>query len=158
MASNGTPTKFVVRSHEHRQRKLWTHLLSMPLIIFGLYICDPYIENTLLWAFGGICIAFIALETSPYHRKIELCLAISPLGIQRTTRINCKVVDHPLLPRECVQDCILTEHVGVFSVSTQLVFRIESSSFLVPVFPNAKLSFAQCHSLMKQIQRALHET
>jgi hypothetical protein len=29
---------------------------------------------------------------------------------------------------------------------------------LVPVFPNAQLSFSQCHSFVQQIQRALNET
>ena len=54
-------------------------------------------------------------------------VALSPLGVQRITKINDRVTYHPLLPRACINDCIIVEHVRVFDVTTNLVFRVESN-------------------------------
>lgn len=152
------PTKFVVRSREQRDRKPIVAALTITSILGCLYAMDRGIQNGVVWFVGGLCIALVMLETSPFKREVELSVLISPLGVQRTRRVNSNVSHQPLLPRDFVQDCILTEHVGAASVSTQLVFRVKSASLVVPVFPNAQLSFSQCHSLVQQIQRALNET
>jgi hypothetical protein len=155
--SSSAPTTFVVRSREQKGRKPLVAIVAMLIIGGCSYSMDRNIQNGVVWFVGGICIALVVLATSPFKREVELAVVISPLGVQRTSSINGNETYHPLLPRDSVQDCVLTEHVGAFSVSTQLVFRVKSSS-LVPVFPNAQLSFSQCHSFVQQIQRALNET
>ena len=87
-------------------------------------------------------------------------------------RQRTSVRHYPLLPIESVKDCILLEHVGGFSVTTHVMIRVKaiipnndaaaktkeiSASELVSVFPDAKLTFDQCHDLVQQIQRALEE-
>ena len=85
---------------------------------------------------------------------------------------------YPLLPLESVQDCILVEHVGVFSVTTHAMIRsnngehkshdntsvtnsikknAKKSSELIPVFPNASLSFARCHLFVTMINNVLKD-
>ena len=152
------PTKFTVRSSEHHEARFLTMVMGIMLVLGSLFFLDPFVKKEIWWCLGGLTIAFLALETSSYHRDIELSVSIYPVGVQRTTQINSKVTDHPLLPRESIQDCILIEHVSSWSVSTQIVFRLKSSSSLVPAFPNAQLTFSQCHSLKNQIQKALNET
>jgi hypothetical protein len=150
-----SPTKFLVHSLEERGRN-YVVLLSLVLaIILPLWHIDPDIENDLLWVLGGLGVGFSLLETAPVQRNVELCVEMGPFGIQRTTKVNDRLSHHPLLPRACVKDCIIIEHVKAFGVANHLVFRVEST--LVPVFPNAKLSFSQCHSLLKQIQQGLRE-
>jgi hypothetical protein len=157
-AANKAPTKFIVQSHEDHKRSLPKTIIPIVVVLGYLWHFDPKIEKDPLWFLGGLAIGLILLETAPLRRDVELSLTICPVGVQRTSRINKnRPVNHPLLPRESIQDCILTEHVGAFSVSSHLVFRVENSS-LASVFPNASLSFEQCHSLVKQIQRALDET
>jgi hypothetical protein len=156
------PTKFVVRSHLERKRSYPKTVGLMALIIGGMWYLDPMIQINVLWVLAGLAVGLVLLETAPLKRDVELRLTVCPLlGVQRTTCINKRrLVHHPLLPRASIQDCILTEHVGAFSVSTNVVFRVEeasSSKLIVPAFPNASLSFAQCHSLVKKIQRALNE-
>lgn len=154
---NKTPTKFIVRSYEEHTRSLPKTILPILLIIGYLFGVDPTIEKDYLWVLGGLAIGLVVLETASSKSEVELSVTVCPLGVQRTTRVNKRVVLHPLLPRESVKDCIITEHVGAFSVSSHVVFRVEKSS-IVPAFPNAKMSFAQCQSFVKQIQQALDET
>jgi len=81
---------------------------------------------------------------------------------------------------EAVKDCILLEHIGAFSVTTHVMLRLkannsdrinndgdcderkktkdESLPGLVSVFPDAELTFEQCHGLVNQIGRALNES
>ena len=150
-----SPTTFVVQSLEEHGRNYVVLLCIALVVILSLWQIDPDIENDLLWILGGLGVGFTLLETAPLNRKVELCVEISPFGIQRTTKVNDRISHQPLLPRACVKDCIITEHVQAFGVTSHLVFRVEST--LVPVFSNAKLSFSQCHSLLKQIQQALRE-
>lgn len=85
----------------------------------------------------------------------------------------------PLLPIEAVKDCILLEHVGGFSVTTHVMIRLnakaiiddkvertnsdkeqrkeDAASGMVLAFPDATLTFAQCHDLVKKIGRAIEE-
>lgn len=124
----------------------------------------------------------VVLETAASHQTVEVSVRVTPLGVQiinqryhhhkapSSNDMNPKTIktkfkppppNHkPFLPREMVQDCILVEHVGVFSVSTRLIFRLRStSSSVVSILPNSiKLSFAQCHDLAQQIQLALKES
>eukprot|EP00536_Pseudo-nitzschia_multiseries_P003208 jgi/Psemu1/7176/gm1.7176_g len=95
-----------------------------------------------------------------------------------STNHRVKVCNYPLLPMESIRDCILLEHVGGFSVSTHVMIRCfdlkaetatststvaaaaassSTRSELVSAFPDAKLTFDQCHGLVHQIQRALGE-
>eukprot|EP00980_Cylindrotheca_fusiformis_P000078 scaffold19_cov114-Cylindrotheca_fusiformis.AAC.25 len=154
--SSPAPTKFSVRSRLRKKRKPFLAFVSILFILGCLYYMDSEIQNGVVWFVGGLVIALVVMETSPLRKEVELSVTISPLGVQRTTRINSTISHHPLLPRDAVQGCILTERIDVASVSTQLVFRLQSS--LVPVFPHAQLSFQQCHSLVQQIQRALKES
>jgi hypothetical protein len=149
------PTKFLVQSSEERGRNYAVLLCLVLAIILALWHTDPDIENDLLWVLGGLGVGLALLETAPVKRNVELCVEMGPFGIQRTAKVNDRLSHHPLLPRACVKDCIITEHVKAFGVANHLVFRVESA--LVPVFPNAKLSFSQCHSLLEQIQQALQE-
>jgi hypothetical protein len=147
--------KFCVQSSEVHRRD---YLRLIPLavtIILALWYIDPGIKNDLAWMLGGLAVGFVLIETAPMERCVEISVEVGPLGVQRTSKINDQVTHHQLLPRACVKDCIITEHVKAFSVSSSLVFRLESS--LVPVFPHAKLNFRQCESLLNQIQRALRE-
>jgi hypothetical protein len=154
-ANERIPVKFCVQSSEARQRDyLGLFALSAAIILLLCYI-DPNIQNDLAWILGGLGMGVVLLETSPVKRNVELSVEVGPLGVQRTTTINDRIMHHPLLPKACIKDCIITEHVKTFSVSSNLVFRVESS--LVPVFPDADLSFRQCEFLLKQIQRALRE-
>ena len=148
-------TKFSVRSHEDHNRNYHVLIPLVAVILGTLCHVDPQVQHEVLWILGGLGIALALLETAPMKHHVELIIDIGPLGIQRTTKLNGRSTHHPLLPRECVQDCIITEHVGAFGVSNHLVLRVESK--LIPVFPNAKLSFAQCQSLLKQVQTALRE-
>ena len=148
-------TKFSVQSHEEHNRNYQLLMTLVAVIIGCLWCIDPNVQHDVLWILGGLGVGLALLETAPVKRHVELSIDIGPLGIQRTTKINARSTCHPLLPRECVQDCIITEHVGAFGVSNHLVFRVESK--LIPVFPNAKLSFAQCQLLLKQVQVALQE-
>lgn len=160
MSSSNIPTKFTVCSHEQKETKGFIRISGLVLVIAILYYIDPFVRTKILWFVGGLAIVFLMLDTSSYHREIRTSVSVYPIGVQRTTQINSKQVDYPLLPRESIQDCILIEHIGVWSVSTQLVFRLKSSSksALIPVFPNSKLSFSQCQTLANQIQTALNET
>ena len=148
-------TKFAVKSHEEHNRNYQLLIALVAVIVGTLWHIDPNVHHDMLWILGGLGVGLALLETAPVKRHVELIIDIGPLGIQRTTKRNGRSTHHPLLPRECVQDCIITEHVGAFGVSNHLVFRVESK--LIPVFPNAKLSFAQCQSLLKQVQTALRE-
>lgn len=90
---------------------------------------------------------------------------------QNRSRIN--VCNYPLVPMESVKDCILLEHVGGFSVATHVMIRVvanaagklspssnnshKAESELVSAFPDAILTFDQCHGLVHQMQRALAE-
>lgn len=93
-----------------------------------------------------------------------------------------KINEHyyPLVPIEAVKDCILLEHVGGFSVTTHVMIRLKANteskntvertdstkvpekkevaaSGLLEMFPDANLTFVQCHGLVKQIGRALKD-
>jgi hypothetical protein len=97
---------------------------------------------------------------------------------------NVHVHHYPLLPIESVKDCILLEHVGGFSVTTHVMIRLNNKSLnniesttveqkvasevqknkkkdaasgLVAAFPDANLTFDQCHGLVNQIRSALAE-
>mmetsp|Transcript_8123 Transcript_8123/g.17511 ORF Transcript_8123/g.17511 Transcript_8123/m.17511 type:complete len:241 (+) Transcript_8123:309-1031(+) len=90
---------------------------------------------------------------------------------QNRPRIN--VCNYPLVPMESVKDCILLEHVGGFSVATHVMIRVvaakaggrttpssnseKAESELVSAFPDAILTFDQCHGLVHQMQRVLAE-
>jgi len=150
-----SPVKFCVQSSEsHRRNYLVSIVLPIAILLTLLY-CDPDIQNELFWILGGFAVVLFVIETAPVQRVVELCVEIGPLGIQRTTSINDRVKHHQLLPRACVKDCIITEHIQAFSISSNLMFRTQSA--LVPVFPDARLSFKQCESMLKQIQQALRE-
>ncbi len=149
------PTKFSVQYNEEHNRNYVLLILLVAGIILFLWRTDPNIENDLLWVLGGLAVGLALLETAPVKRNVGLSVEVGSFGIQRTSNVNGTLVHHPLLPRDCVHDCIITEHVEAFGVTNHLVFRVASS--LVPAFPNATLSFSQCQSLLKQIQQALRE-
>jgi hypothetical protein len=123
---------------------------------------DPKIQKDFLWITGGLAIGLVLVESAPLKRTVELRVTICPLGVQRTSKINKdRLVHHPLLPRAAVIDCVVTEHVAAWAVSSHVVFRVvesSSSSSLIPAFPDAKMSFSQCHLLVQQMQQALKET
>lgn len=119
----------------------------------------------------------LVFSRSIQTKEIDLSIDILPLGIQRskTTTISyhhsdakhSKVDYHPLLPIEKIQDCILLEHVGAFSVSTHVMLRLKTnndtyqpsnaSKGLVEAFPGANLKFRECQQMVDQIQKALAE-
>lgn len=154
-------SKFVVQSHEERGRHYMLCFCLATIIILALCWIDPGVKNDPLWIVGGLLIGLVLIETAPVKRHVELCVEVGPLGIQRTTKVNQRMTHHPLLPRACVQDCIITEHIQTFGVASHLVFRMmmmeSNNTSLVPVFPNAKLTFSQCQSMLEQIQRAMRE-
>lgn len=165
MATPTAPTTFVVRSHEDHKRSYSKALLGIALILGYLTYMDPKIQKDFLWITGGLAIGLVLVESAPLKRTVELCVTICPLGVQRTSKVNKdRPVHYPLLPRAAVIDCVVTEHVGAWAVSSHVVFRVaespSSSSFssLIPAFPDAKMTFSQCHSLVQQMQRALKET
>lgn len=148
-------SKFVLHSREERKRNHMLCLTLSVVIVLALYWVDPNVQRDSIWIVGGLLISLVLIETAPFKRHVELSVEIGPLGIQTTTKVNSRLTYHPMLPRACVRDCIITEHVQTFGVASHLVFRVEST--LVPVFPGAKLPFKQCHSICQQIQRALVE-
>ena len=148
------------------------------------------IQQEWLWLVGGAALGLLVFETSQGHRHrdnsqsqhqsaydTELCVTICPLGIQRSfCSKGTPMKYHPLLPTAAVKDCIVTEHVGAFCVTTHVMFRVytpvkvddkkekdddnhQSSTpiSLIETFPNASLTFQQCHSLRNQIQAALND-
>lgn len=156
-------TVFKIHSHERHERSWKTTLIPVSILLGGLFRLDPTIEMDLLWFLAGAAIAVYLFETSTKERNVEVSLGICPLGVQRTIRThqNRMATHHPLIPKESIRDCIVTEHVGAFSVSSHVMLRLRDAASdgpaLIPAFPNVTLSFGQCHSLMKQIQRALEE-
>ena len=93
-----------------------------------------------------------------------------------------RVHHYPLLPIEAIESCFLLEHVGAFSVTTHVMIRmaadisedsnpfevsssstvnetekVNNKSKLVSAFPDAKLTFIECHDLAIQIRKALEE-
>jgi hypothetical protein len=163
------PTRFVVRSNEEHKRSFPRTVLPLASIVGGLYFFDPNIQNEILWVLGGLVGGLVLFETAPWKREVVLSLSIGPLGVQLSSRRNADRPKHSaFLPREAIQDCLLVEHVGAFSVSTHVVLRLHGSSStsqqphkepqLIPAFPNAVMKFEQCQSLVKQIQQALKET
>ena len=179
-----TPTTFVIRSHKSREARPF--LAIFIILGLGLYLlyADWNIQNDLLWFGGGLLMGFVVLETAASHQTEEVSVRITPLGVQMVhqryhhhaapsadpmeiipkmakSKFKQPPPKHqPFLPREAVQDCILVEHVGVFSVSTGLIFRLRSSSRpIVSILPDSiPLSFSQCQELAEQIQRAMKET
>lgn len=149
----GDVVQLFVKTKDMRGRN-YIHLgaLSLLILLILIYI-DPRIQNDLAWILGGLGVGLALLESAPVNQHIELIVALSPLGVQRITKINDRVTYHPLLPRACINDCIIVEHVGVFDVTTNLVFRVEST--LVSAFPNVRLKFHECESLLKNIRGAL---
>ncbi|KAG7356120.1 hypothetical protein IV203_000806 [Nitzschia inconspicua] len=125
------------------------------------------LQNHWFWICSGAVVALIVFETIQHSSRTgysELVVIICPLGIQRITlRGERQQHNHPLLLTECIHDCILLEHVGAFSVSTHVMFRILkrkndiSSMHLVPAFPNAHLTFDQCLTLKDQLQMSIEE-
>lgn len=154
--SQVTPTRFVVESLQEGSRKYRPLIVAVAAIVMALVCLDPQIERDHLWILGGLGVGLALLETAPYRRAVKLTIEIGPLGIQRTSETNSRVRCHPLIPRSQVRDCILTEHVQAFSVTTHLVFRVGEK--LIPAFPKATLTFEQCHSMLQEIQQALRET
>lgn len=146
------PVRFCVQYLEsHRRHYLvLTQLASIILAFCYLY---PDIRNDLAWLLGILGVGLIRIETAPQGRRVELSVEVGPLGVQRTTTIGNRVTFHQLLPRPCIKDCIIVEHVKAFTVTSSLVFRVESS--LEPVFPDAALTFQQCELLLTQIQQAI---
>ena len=155
ISAANAPSKLVLNSREERGRNYALCISLSAALLLALFWVDPGVQHDPLWIVGGLLISLILIETAPVKRHVELCVEIGPLGIQRTTKVNQRLENHPLLPRACVRDCIITEHVQTFRVTNHLVFRVEST--LVPVFPNANLTFSQCQSMLQQIQRVLRE-
>jgi hypothetical protein len=167
------PTRFVVRSFEEHKRSLPRTVLPFVAIIGGLYGFDPNIQKEILWVLGGLVAGLVLFETASWKRELVLSLSIGPLGVQRSSRRNADRPKHsPFLPREGIRDCLMIEHVGAFSVSTHVVFRLHAGRTsttsqgeekgtepqLIPAFPDAVIKFEQCQSLVKQIQQGLKET
>ena len=149
------PVRFCVQSLElHRRYYLALTLLSVRIILSLRYV-DQAIRNDIVWTLASLGVCLIIIETAPVEQRVELSVEVGPLGVQRTTTINSQVTHHQIIPRACIQDCIIVEHVKSFNVSSSLVFRVESS--LEPVFPEAQLNFQQCELLLRQIQRAIRE-
>jgi hypothetical protein len=126
------------------------------------------LQQQWLWIIGGTILALLVFESTQHDRpsKTELLVKVSPLGVQRyLTRNNRHDHHHPLCLMECIQDCILVEHVGAFAVTTHVMFRVRTKQMyddqetlqLVPAFPNACLSFSQCHTLKHEIQASLEK-
>ena len=160
-----TKTIFKVHSQDKHERSWSATLIPISILLGCLYRLDPSIEMDLLWVLSGAGIAVYVFETSSRTRDVEVSLTVCPLGVQRTTSThrNRPVRHHPFLPKESIRDCIVTEHVGAFSVSSHVMLRLGDTTdcggpALIPAFPKATLSFGQCHVLMKQIQRALRDT
>jgi hypothetical protein len=161
------PTIYKVHSREFHGRSWSITIIFIGILIGGVLHVDPKIELEWPWLLAGAIFGLYFFETSSKWRDVELSVTICPLGVQRssTTTLSAKhqkCHHQPFLPREYVQDCIVLEHVGAFSVSTHVIFRLvekrgEDPSSFIPAFPNAVLTFDQCHSLTKQIQRALDE-
>mmetsp|Transcript_2806 Transcript_2806/g.5320 ORF Transcript_2806/g.5320 Transcript_2806/m.5320 type:complete len:190 (+) Transcript_2806:299-868(+) len=173
------PTEYKVYFWERHHERSWSRTVVPIAILIGwLFRFDPKIELEWLWLTIGAVVGLYVFETSSSkHHQRELSVTICPLGVQRSTTLvsaannRCGQTQyrhrrrhHPFLPRESVQDCIVTEHVGAFSVRTHVMLRVAAageragvSDSLIPAFPNATLTFDQCYSLMKQIQRALKE-
>jgi hypothetical protein len=139
---------------------------------------EMWLEQEIVWLVSGAALGLLVFETMQGHGSDEsfhdgeLCLTLCPLGIQRYMVESGKKKHHPLLPTEAVKDCIVTEHVGAFCVTTHVMFRIyggipakntagnlsqDSNISLVETFPNASLTFDQCYSLRNQIQATLDE-
>lgn len=120
-----------------------------------------------------LCYCHYLFSTKSQDRETEVSVTICPLGIQRTKKITTiwnnnsdrprrSVRNYPFLCMEIVKDCILLEHVGGFSVTTHVMIRTCSSDErsepgLVSAFPDAILTFDQCHDLVQEIQWALGE-
>ncbi|CAJ1952292.1 unnamed protein product [Cylindrotheca closterium] len=177
-------TTFVIRSHKNRPARPF---LAIALILgLGAYLlwADWNIQNDLLWFGGGLLMGLVVLETAASFQTEEVSVRITPLGVQiihqryhhrkapssddmnpgKHSKFKQPPPKHePFLPREVVQDCILVEHVGVFSVATRLIVRLSStcsdSNNIVSILPDSiKLSFAQCHDLAQQIQLAIKKS
>lgn len=165
------PLTFKVVSKTTTQSILWKFLiptiLAVSIAVLLATVQDfVVLQHHLLWIFGGAIFALIVFEITQHpsngKHSTELVVNICPLGVQRSThKSNLQQHHHPLLLAECIHDCIILEHVGAFAVSTHVMFRVlrekgdASSMFLVPAFPQARLSFEQCQGLQTQIQAAL---
>jgi hypothetical protein len=159
-----TKTVFKIHSHFRCERSWSATLIPVSILLACLVRLDPTGEMDVLWLVSGVAIAMYVFETSSKTRDVEVSLTVCPLGVQRTTRTHRMMTHHPLLPKESIRDCIVTEHVGAFAVSSHVMIRVRAAGAaaldgpaLIPAFPNATLSFVQCHSVMKQIQGALEE-
>lgn len=186
---NSPATTFKV-VHEHTPKKhnaLWKFCIPTVLAICIAAMLATVedvqvLQQGWLWITGGAVLALLVFETAQHagvgraSSKTELVVTVCPLGVQRsvntiTTRSGSNADKmrrqqhhHPLLLTECIQDCIVLEHVGAFSVTTHVMFRVlckrearKNDIRLVPAFPNARLSFDQCLSLKNRIQASLQE-
>ena len=170
------PTMYTIRFEEYPQRSWywWWPLSITPLLDVAMkqtefsanYYWDipadkmVYIVTALL----GVILCN-RLYASP--KSVEVSLEILPVGVQRskTTTYNshkaASVHHYPLLPIESTKDCIILEHVGTFTVSTHVMLRLQKDSScdnvsgMVAAFPDANLTFDQCHGLVDQINNAL---
>ena len=166
---NITPTTYKVHSKEYHQHSWSITIIFIAILISWVFHIDPKIELEWPWLLAGAIFGLYLFETSSkQQRDVELAIKICPLGVQRSSTTTIQSAKHqkchhqPFIPREYIQDCIVLEHVGAFSVTSHVMFRLvekigEDPSSLIPAFPNAILTFDQCHSLTKQIQSALDE-
>jgi len=123
-----------------------------------------------------------AIQTRDVNLSVTICplgvqrtkTTITSYGYDMN-RGKTHVHHYPLLPIGIVKDCILLEHVGGLSVTTHVMIRLKFGidstsdendaveshakesgvSGMVAAFPDAKLTFRQCHGLVDQIGRAL---
>lgn len=138
------------------------------IVGFLLYV-DLNVTSYLLWAIGAILIFVVVLETSQPKHSGPQSIWFTPLGVQLSHGKSVK--KKIFLPRGSIHDCILIEHVGAFSVSNHLVFRVKKFSEsnnsnnhdnppfeLVPVWDNMYLSFRMCLELKDEINRSLESS
>ncbi len=172
------PTMYTIRFEEYPKRSWywWWPLAITPLLdvamkyteIAACYYWNIPADKAVHIVTALLCVILChRLYSSP--KTEEVSLEILPLGVQRskTTTYNshkaASVHYYPLLSIESVKDCIILEHVGTFTVSTHVMLRLQKDSScdnvsgMLAAFPDANLTFDQCHGLVNQINDALEE-
>jgi hypothetical protein len=135
----------------------------MPIlaIMAGLYQFDPSIDKDIAWIIGGIAIGLVIFETTKAIPEREVSVTIYPLGLQLVSSTG----NTQFVPRGCIQDCIVLEHVQAFQVTSHVVLRVFSQKQqqqqqpedlqIIQAFPGAQLSFSQCLALKAELEQAM---
>ena len=118
-----------------------------------------------------LSIAFFTIRRDETGGNREVAVVVYPIGVQiatRTTRNDRSVRPERVrfIPRDQIQDCIVTEHVRATGVTSQVMFRLQSQGskagsdpFLVEAFHgSSEMSYVECLTLRAEILRALEAT